>query len=87
MLNQILVQKGFDTRPLQVGKLKDISDEFDLNNIVVRADYKISLRFRDFTQAHAAYKALAAVGVPTRDSTQKEEDLTELEQQHQERGS
>lgn len=42
---------------LEVGKLKDISDEFDLNNIVLRQDYKIQIRFNTFEEAYGAYYA------------------------------
>jgi len=42
---------------LEVGRLKDISEEFDLNNIVVRSDYKIQIRFNTFEEAYDAYYA------------------------------
>ena len=43
---------------LSIGKLKDVSEEFDLNNIVVRSDFKIQLRFDNFNEAYAAYNSL-----------------------------
>jgi hypothetical protein len=73
MLNQVLVGAGFQRDNLQVGKLKDISDDFDLDNIVVREDYKISLRFRNFEQALLAYRALKAVGVDVGEGAEGEE--------------
>lgn len=36
MLNQILLRNSYTGDLLEVGKLKDISEEFDLNNILVR---------------------------------------------------
>lgn len=36
MLNQILLRNSSTGDLLEVGKLKDISEEFDLNNILVR---------------------------------------------------
>lgn len=58
MLNQMLLRNGFMGDLLEVGKLKDISEDFDLERIIVRADYKIQLRFDNFQQAYAAYNAL-----------------------------
>ena len=48
MLNQMLLRNGFMGDLLEVGKLKDISEDFDLERIIVRADYKIQLRFDNF---------------------------------------
>jgi hypothetical protein len=57
MLNQMLIRKGYLYNLLEVGKLKDISEEFDLNNILVKSDYKIQIRFANFQEAYAAYQA------------------------------
>jgi hypothetical protein len=55
MLNQILLRNAYMSDLLEVGKLKDISEDFDLNNIVVREDYKIQIRFNTFEEALMAY--------------------------------
>jgi hypothetical protein len=57
MLNQVLLRNSYTSDLLEVGKLKDISDEFDLNNIVVKEDFKIQIRFNTFSEAYAAYHA------------------------------
>lgn len=61
MLNQVLIRHGFMGELLQVGRLKDISEDFDLNKILVRRDYKIQLRFDDFEEARSAFHALQKV--------------------------
>jgi hypothetical protein len=53
----MLIRKGYLYNLLEVGKLKDISEEFDLNNILVKSDYKIQIRFANFQEAYAAYQA------------------------------
>ena len=58
MLNQILVKNGFMRNLLEVGTLKEISEDFSLGNISVRTDYKIQLRFGNFQEAYAAYQAI-----------------------------
>jgi hypothetical protein len=55
MLNQILLRHSYMSDLLEVGKLKDVSEDFDLNNIVVREDYKIQIRFNTFREALNAY--------------------------------
>jgi len=78
---------------LEVGKLKDISEDFDLKSIVVRSDYKIQLRFADFKEAYAAYYALQRANLPS-DAHQRSsaldhraldemEDQTELDKKYQ----
>ena len=78
---------------LEVGKLKDISEDFDLKSIVVRSDYKIQLRFADFEEAYAAYYALQRANLPS-DAHQRSsalehraldemEDQTELDKRYQ----
>lgn len=54
IINETLRKSGFGQEGLHVGKLKDI-DDFDLSKIVVRDEYKISLRFNDFPQALNAF--------------------------------
>ena len=56
---------------LSIGKLKDVSEEFDLNNIIVRSDFKIQLRFDNFNEAYSAYNSLQRVNVLT-NSTETE---------------
>jgi hypothetical protein len=41
ILNQSLVQNGYLGSLLEVGKLKDVSDEFELANIALKAEFKI----------------------------------------------
>ena len=55
-LNSALSGSGFHGGELTVGQLKDITTEFDLNNIMVKAEFKIQLRFNDFPAAYAAYR-------------------------------
>jgi len=43
---------------MEVGQLKDISEDFNLGNIVIRSDFKVQLRFANFKEAYAAYYAL-----------------------------
>ena len=64
MLNQILLRNAYMSDLLEVGKLKDISEEFDLNNILVRQDYKIQIRFNTFEEAYAAYYAFSSANKP-----------------------
>jgi hypothetical protein len=84
MLNQVLVGGGFQRDNLQVGKLKEVAEGFDLNSIVVRAEYKISLRFLDFDEAFKAYRALKAIHLESGPEGQ-DGKLSELEERHQER--
>ena len=65
---------------LEVGKLKDISDEFDLNNIVVRSEYKIQLRFTTFLEALDAFNAFQSASLPF--ETDNGSELTELDQKY-----
>ena len=95
MLNQILLRNGFMGDLLEVGKLKDISEDFDLKSIVVRSDYKIQLRFADFKEAHAAYYALQRANLPSdthqlssaldHGTLNEMEDQTELDKRYQKR--
>jgi len=41
MINQLLLKNGFMNNLLEVGQLKDISEDFDLSNIVIRSDFKV----------------------------------------------
>lgn len=61
MLNEYLVKAGFTDDKLVIGNLKGIGNEFDLNNIVVRENYKISIRFNTFENALNALKALSSI--------------------------
>jgi hypothetical protein len=54
VVNEVLKTGGFSGRPLMIGTLKDI-DDFDLTQILVRKDGKISLRFNGFEQALEAH--------------------------------
>lgn len=65
ILNQYLNQNGFTGSQLTIGQLKDVSSDFKLENIVVKADFKIQLRFNSFPEALAAYEALEKVAVPS----------------------
>lgn len=55
VINDMLIKAGFDEELLTVGKLKDIED-FNLNDIIVRDGYKITLRFNNFSNALKAHK-------------------------------
>jgi hypothetical protein len=57
IVNEHLRRNGFNNEGVKVGKLKDI-DDFDLSKILVREEYKVSIRFNDFTQALEAFHAL-----------------------------
>jgi hypothetical protein len=87
MLNQILLRNGFMSKLLEVGQLKDISEDFDLRNIVVRSDYKIQLRFSNFEEAKTAYHALQSVNLPSDWHGGAVAVATELERRHRERES
>jgi hypothetical protein len=65
VINEILVKAGFEGELLKIGKLKDLED-FDLGKILVRRDYKISLRFNTFEDALEAYRCLSTVEDPSR---------------------
>ena len=74
----MLLRNGFMGDTLEVGKLKDISEDFDLERIVVRSDYKVQLRFDNFKQAYAAYQTLQRVSVrndPTKLNGQSSSNL------------
>ena len=47
-LNGALSSNGYHGPELQVGQLKDITEEFNLNDIVLKAEFKVQLRFTDF---------------------------------------
>jgi hypothetical protein len=59
LVNESLLKAGFEGNLLQVGKLKDLSQDFDLGKILVRENYQISLRFNSFPEALAAFRALS----------------------------
>ena len=60
---------------LEVGKLKDVSEEFELENIAVSRDFKIQLRFHSFPEAYKAWQALNRVSL----HLETEENLNEQE--------
>ena len=49
---------GFTGNLLSVGQLADVSEDFKLENIMVKADLKIQLRFNSFPEALKAFTAL-----------------------------
>jgi len=58
IINSYLLKNGFKGRLLEVGSLKDVSEEFKLENISVNLDFSIQLRFHNFPEAMNAYAAL-----------------------------
>lgn len=49
IINEYLIKSGFSGELLTVGQLKGIgNDEFDLKKIIVREEFKISIRFNNF---------------------------------------
>ena len=83
MLNQILIRHGFLGKLLDVGQLKDISEEFDLNDILIRSEYKIQLRFEDFEEAKSAYHALQKVNLPADWHGGAAASATEFDRRHE----
>lgn len=75
LLNGILVRKGFMGKILEVGKLKDVASDFDLNNIVLREGFKIQLRFQNFEEAYEAFHILEKAVI-------EKEELSVLKEEH-----
>ena len=83
ILNQSLVQNGSMGSLLEVGKLKDVSEEFELSNIVLKSEFKIQLRFLNFREAYAAYNALMRVNIKTdSDPFHVSEEMTDLDKRY-----
>lgn len=62
-LNHSLMRGGFQSQLLEVGKLKDIQADFDLEKIQVREHASITLRFNNFHETLNAYWILMKTNV------------------------
>ena len=56
-MNDVLKDSGFTSDLLTVGRLKNV-DDFDLSKILVRNDYKITIRFNTFKDALNVFEML-----------------------------
>eukprot|EP00347_Sterkiella_histriomuscorum_P022335 403330842 len=66
LINEFLIKSGNKQSQLVIGTLKGMKDEFDLNNIIVRDEFKISIRFNTFEDALDAMKSLTSISDKTR---------------------
>ncbi|CDW71658.1 ph domain containing protein [Stylonychia lemnae] len=67
LLNQYMIMSGFQEDILVVGKLKGLGNDFDLSKMIVRDNYKISVRLNNFEQALQVFKIFSKLDEKSRD--------------------